>query len=281
MSALDLFASALGAFILISIVLMPYFLRVEPDEVQRLRRSLSQAQTSLNETRQQIEEAQRQLEEARRENERMQGELEERQEAPTFSFPSLDVVIAVDTSGSMGDAVEGLRADIDQFAELMFELAPSLGIGVIDFEDRCEMSTAVREFPLRLMNPAGLGSLLSFTGSLRAASPSCNTDAEEALAMALDTAIASDWRPEGEARIIVIITDNPAYPDKQASALASAREFGGRGPQFKVSTVFTDTGGAIAGTETFLRGLADAGNGNFTRGGGSFVVTMLVSLAGL
>ena len=211
----------------------------------------------------------------------MQRELEERQEAPTFSFPSLDVVIAVDTSGSMGDAVEGLRSDIDQFAELMLELAPSLGIGVIDFEDRCQMSTAVREFPLRLMNPAGLRSLLSFTGSLRADSPPCNTDAEEALAMALDTAIASSWRPESEARIIVIITDNPAYPDKQAYALAAARAFAARGSQFKVSTVFTDTGGAVAGTETFLRGLADAGNGNFTRGGGSFVVTMLVSLAGL
>ena len=99
--------------------------------------------------------------------------------------------------------------------------------------------------------------------------------------MALDTAIASNWRPESEARIIVIITDNPAYPDKQGAALASAREFAARGPQFKVSTVFTDTGGAVAGTETFLRRLAGAGNGNFTRGGGSFVVTMLVSLAGL
>ena len=113
MSALDLFASALGAFILISIVLMPYFLRVEPEEVQRLRRALTEARTSLNETRQQLRQAQResdeaqreidraqregeqaereserarrQLEEARREIERMQRELEEQQEAPTFS----------------------------------------------------------------------------------------------------------------------------------------------------------------------------------------------------
>ena len=99
--------------------------------------------------------------------------------------------------------------------------------------------------------------------------------------MALDTAIASNWRPESEARIIVIITDNPAYAHKQASALAAARAFAARGPQFKVSTVFTDTGGAIAGTEAFLRGLATAGNGNFTRSGRSFVVTMLFSLAGL
>ena len=36
MSALDLFASALGAFILIAIVLMPYFLRVDPEENKSL-----------------------------------------------------------------------------------------------------------------------------------------------------------------------------------------------------------------------------------------------------
>ena len=46
MSALDLFASALGAFILISIVLMPYFLRTDPEEVARLRQNLAQAQAA-------------------------------------------------------------------------------------------------------------------------------------------------------------------------------------------------------------------------------------------
>ena len=54
MSALDLFASALGAFILISIVLMPYFLRVEPEELARLRQDLAQARADLAETRQRL-----------------------------------------------------------------------------------------------------------------------------------------------------------------------------------------------------------------------------------
>ena len=44
MSALDLFASALGAFILISVVLMPYFLRLNHEEVARIRTALNQAQ---------------------------------------------------------------------------------------------------------------------------------------------------------------------------------------------------------------------------------------------
>ena len=91
MSALDLFASALGAFILISIVLMPYFLRVDQEEVHRLRSALAQAQSALAETRQQLREAQselqqclereaacrRELDELRREADRLRGELEQ------------------------------------------------------------------------------------------------------------------------------------------------------------------------------------------------------------
>ena len=57
-SALDLFASALGAFILVSVVLMPYFLRVDPEEVNRLRGELRQA-------RQAAEQAQNDLRECR------------------------------------------------------------------------------------------------------------------------------------------------------------------------------------------------------------------------
>ena len=57
MSALDLFASALGAFILISIVLMPYFLRLSDEQVRQLQQDLEEAQASLSETRQQLAQA--------------------------------------------------------------------------------------------------------------------------------------------------------------------------------------------------------------------------------
>ena len=267
MSALDLFASALGAFILMSIVLMPYFLRTDPDAVQKLHSALSQAKAEQAE--------------AERKNERLQKELAELKNAPKFTFPDLDMVIALDTTGSMASAVEGLRQDIDQFAELMLKLAPSLGMGLIDFKDKCDPSTAVRQFSLRLMDSGGLSNLLSFSSSMQTTSGSCNPDKPEALAMALDSAIASNWRSESQVRMVVIITDNPAYPDRTASAIAAARAFAARGPQFRVSTVFTNTGASEPGTQEFLRELADSGNGNFTEAGRSFVVTMLFALAGL
>ena len=50
-SALDLFASALGAFILISIVLMPYFLSEMSQEVEQMRQALAQSRAAEAEAR--------------------------------------------------------------------------------------------------------------------------------------------------------------------------------------------------------------------------------------
>ena len=91
MSALDLFASALGAFILISIVLMPYFLRLSDEEIRQIQQALNQAQAALTETRQQLAQAQSalaqceqreavcsgQLDGLRQEVARLQAELEQ------------------------------------------------------------------------------------------------------------------------------------------------------------------------------------------------------------
>ena len=268
MSALDLFASALGAFILISIVLMPYFLHLDPDEVAQLRRDLERTQDALEDTQQRLGQAQS-------ENARLQRELEALLNAPKFQLPHLDVVMALDTTGSMREEVEGLRAEIAQFAELMLKLSPSLGIGVIDFKDRCEGPRAVRQLPLRLMDTGALSDLVAFTRTMTAGGSDCNKDRPEDLARALDAAVASSWRAESEARIIVIITDFPAYPEQEAHALATARGFAARGPQFNVSVVVRGDGG------DFLEELAEAGNGKYVGSGASFTATMLLALVGV
>ena len=46
MASLDLFASALGAFIVIAVVLMPYVLRPDPKEMERLEHNLAQARAA-------------------------------------------------------------------------------------------------------------------------------------------------------------------------------------------------------------------------------------------
>ena len=222
MSALDLFASALGAFILISIVLMPYFLRPPITPIKA-------------------------------------------------RFPKLDLVMALDTTGSMHKQVGGLRSEIVQLTQILHKLSPSLAVGVIDFKDRCEGRNAVRVFALRHMSPAALNALVSFTRTMRAGG-TCNRDRPEALAAALDKAIASNWRPESNSKAIVIITDAPAYPERQAHALNAARAFASRSQGHKVSVVLR------ADHVPFLGRLARAGRGDYVRVGGSFATTILSTL---
>ena len=74
MSALDLFASALGAFIIIAVVLMPYYLRIEPEEVRRLRAALARAEAAEAETRQRLEQCQQREASCRQELEALRQE---------------------------------------------------------------------------------------------------------------------------------------------------------------------------------------------------------------
>ena len=277
MSALDLFASALGAFILMTIVLMPYFLRVDPEEINRLRRGLAETQQQLQKAQGETARLQRKAREleARLKRKKNQGLAEARK----LRIPDLDIVIALDTTGSMKREVTGLRSEIVQLTRLLQKLSPSLGVGIIDFKDRCDGPRAVNAFPLRHMDAAQLDALVSFTRTMSAGGSRCNRDRPEALAAALDTAIASNWRAESESRVIVVMSDNPAYLERQSHALGAAQRFAGRGPQSKVSVVFRRTHRTADNAESFLSKLAEVGNGEFIRAGGSFSLAILLALS--
>lgn len=64
--------------------------------------------------------------------------------------------------------------------------------------------------------------------SLLAGGTGCNrNDGQEALAEALDRAVAMPWRGDARIHAIVVISDNPAYPDRVAASLATARALSG------------------------------------------------------
>ena len=78
MSALDLFASALGAFILISIALFPYFPRTgwAPEDISALREALAEAEQQLQQCQSELDRTRGALAEARRERDRMRDALQ-------------------------------------------------------------------------------------------------------------------------------------------------------------------------------------------------------------
>lgn len=276
MSALDLFAGALGAFILLAVILFPFFPNTgdSPIRVAELQLQLEAMNEELDSLKAQQDELNERLAAAESRAAAAERELEAMRNSPKVQFPPLDLVIALDTTGSMQNEVEGLKSEIAQLSELLMAMAPSVGIGVVDFKDRCEVPT-VRTFDLAVMDSTSLGQLQSFANSMAAGGDDCNRDGPEAVGAALSSAIAMRWRPESKVKVIVVITDNPAYDDEFNSSLAAARSFVSRGGGHQVSAVSVRGGGA-----EYLRSLAEAGQGKFVSGGGSFATTLLLALAG-
>lgn len=273
MSALDLFASALGAFILLAVIMIPYFPNTgdSPERVADIKAEL------------QAEQAERARAEAEaRENkaaaEKAQAELEK--ERANTQIPPFDIVIAVDTTGSMEYAVDGLKSELNTLFDILIGLSDSPALGIIDFKDRCEGARALRVQPLAAISASDKAAYGRFVGAMFAGNHgdpnSCNTGQPEAVDLALAAAVRQSWRSEARKRVIVIVTDNPAYPDKEAETLRAARAFAGAGGQ--VSTVFVRTRGSERNSVSYLRALAGAGGGSFVPSGSSFIGTLIVAL---
>ena len=79
MSALDLFASALGAFILITLVLFPYFPNTgdSQERVDEVKAQLAEAEVQLEQTSAELEQASAELEQTSAELEQTNAELEQ------------------------------------------------------------------------------------------------------------------------------------------------------------------------------------------------------------
>ena len=277
-SALDLFASAVGAFILISVVLLPYFPNTGDSPI-RISSLLPKLEAALAETTKEKiaqESLRGGIKVKQKEIGKLQGRLEElKKEAKKIKFPHIDLVVAVDTTGSMRQEIEGLKGELSQLAEILTALAPSFAMSVIGFKDRND-TPVIRSVPLRLIERGSPASrqLQAFVDSLRAGGSPKNNDLPEAVLSALQAAVNMSWRPNSELRVIVVMTDHAAYPEEVEMTLRLARRFASR-PGQKVSAVMI---GAAPDAAQYMPRLAKAGNGTLVRSGGSITATIIEAL---
>lgn len=314
-SALDLFASALGGFMLLTIIFMPFSPNTGDSAVRvaEVQAELEGAESAADATREELEKTAEELEKSQAEADaasaeaeaskkalegarealaeaharaseaeelrRRIAELEEALERPEVKFPPLDIVIAVDTTGSMGGPIAGLKVEITEFMELLQLLSPPVVMGIIDFKDRCHPVSVARSISLQPLDSASMDAMRRFASAMVAVSPACNLDLPEAVDTALDLAVAMNWRSEATAHLVVILADNPAYPDREAYVLRVASDFSARGDGNQVSAGFVLH--ANSGSPDFLRQLARAGGGSFMNAGSSMTATLLRAIAGL
>jgi hypothetical protein len=277
-SALDLFASALGAFILISVILLPYFPNTgdSPIRIRALLPKLEEARAETEKQKREQETLRGGIKVRQEEIGKLKGQLEElKEEAKKIKFPHIDLVVALDTTGSMREEIEGLKVELSQLAEILTALAPSFGMRVIGFKDRND-TPVIRSVPLRLISRGSqaLSTLEAFVSSLSAGSGRGNTDNPEAIGRALQTAVNSGWRPNSELRVVVIMSDHGAYPEEVNMTLQLARRFSSQRGQ-KISAVMVR---GAADAAAYMPRLAEAGKGSFVRGGGSITATIIEAL---
>ena len=201
----------------------------------------------------------------------------------TYQLPHVDLVIALDITTSMAGQVAALKAEVGQLSDLLSRMAPSFGVGLVAFGDR-QWERPTITFPLRQVSGPTLNRA-AFRGFVNSLSVRMglgggdNNDPPEAFLQALTDAARMPWRAASERRVIVLVTDNPAYPEEVERSVATAAAIA-RMPGHRVSTVYINTQGiADLEVERFLQRVANAGQGEFVRdAGGSLTVNLLLSL---
>ncbi|GJM21089.1 MAG: hypothetical protein DHS20C15_10040 [Planctomycetota bacterium] len=173
----------------------------------------------------------------------------------------LDVVFVVDSTGSMQRFIDRAREVIDDVANDLSAVVPSLRLGLVAYRDLAD-DWVTRSSPL----DADRYQLANFLIDLRASggrriSADLPEAVEEGLRVATDEL---DWR-KGARRVILLVGDAPYHEEDRAKALNAVRSFA-RDPQSVVNSLLirADSGdltsNELATREAFGR-LVQAGGG--------------------
>ena len=295
MSTLDLFASMLGTFVLITFILLPYYLRqpaLESD-LSQAQAEVSQSEDALRLYKEKLAAAQATREKADmllgaayQQLQAAQTQAQQQQAAapspppPTpvrkpgaIAIPDLDLAIVIDTTGSMRRQIRELQAGLLGVIRVLHRLSPSLAVAVVAYRDRGE-AYVTRSYPLTRIDEGSIGGLLTFVSELRAEG---GGDPPEAVDAALEEAGRIPWR-DGVMGRIVVIGDAPAHaPDYQRSfeAISRFHVSGQKSPGRTVGTIYT--GGDPEGRSFFER-MARTGAGDFRESKGELMESILLSV---
>lgn len=309
MSALDVVAMATGVFVLITVILLPYYLK-EFDARERTERTQAAAQTLVDEAeaaRQSAAEAARRAAEAETEADTLEAAIatlvaraaaerentanlesqatEDRREAVGLAtlatkrvIPELDLVFIVDASSSMARAITHMSRAMGGLVRILERLVPSLRIGFVAYRDYDVPPWVTRRFVLR-PTATELEAILGFAAALGPPT-SGGTSVSEALYSGLREATMMPLRPSAK-QVLIVIGDAAAHPHEQLATLRLARGFAAGGAGRSVSTLFVETAAYQMygqGDREFLMRLAEAGGGEFHERAGGMTEAVLLSV---
>jgi len=311
-SALDVFASALGVFIILTSVSLPFIFNTSQTAAKNLSQAELEAEIkSISDPAEAVEELLLKIVSLKAEIEELQtlsradAEIEEdvvkalalqiesleqtlertetslesalRDRKTAEMIPPIDIVIAFDTTGSMQDELRSLQGGVIYLSRILMKWSESPAIGIIEILDECEYSNR-KKFSLQEIDANSLGHLQRFVRSIGKINTGCNLYSwEEGTHFALREAIASNWRSNVERRVIILMSDFPPYPYAMSEVKQSIKIFASKDKQ-SVSIVQPANAAATTEHVTIMKNLAKLGKGEYIDGAGSIVGAIILAL---
>jgi hypothetical protein len=296
MSALDVLAMATGVFVLLLVMLMPYYRKTfdanAEIEAARVAEAASLAEVrSLEGTaarhRAEAAAAAAQaaelnaraaaLEQATRRSTEPQlvGAATDSQRQV---IEAIDLVFVIDTTASMTPVIRELAVSMRSIVRILQRLVPSVHVGISAYKDRDTGLAPVITFPLTPTDPF-LPRIVGFVESLEA-SPIGSRTLEEDVHLGLEAATLMRWRPDAR-QVLVVIGDAEAHPEYMNETFWRARNFVQGHELRTLSTLFVTTPSSLSAGQRarpFFQALATAGNGSFNDHTGSMVESVLLSV---
>ena len=309
LSALDVLAVATGTFVLIVVLLMPYYRKsfdatAEIEEVRAaaaamtaeaevLERAAALDFSAAREARAEAAQLQRatsefqgtasdQIDRARTAEEETARHLQRIEEMHKLAeqrvIEELDLIFLVDTTRSMTPVLQELAHSMRSIVRILERLVPSVRIGFVAYRDRDAGVQPLIILPLTATDH-GLERVLRFVSRLRI-SPRPSPSRQEDLYLGLTRALSMRFRSDAKHSIIVI-GDAAAHRHEQSRALRRTRRFAGSGERNSLSALFVTTPSSLSAGNVdrgFFEVLAEAGRGEFTDHSGRLIESVLLSV---
>ena len=299
MSALDVLAMATGVFVLLLVMLMPYYrktmdaeaeieaVRVAATEslaeVQSLEATAARNRAEAGAAAAEAAELQARataLEQAARQRLRPTPVVQEGPDPKRQAIEALDLVFAIDTTASMTPVIHDLAVSMRSIVRILQRLVPSVRIGISAYKDHDIPLPPVITLPLTATDPH-LPRIVGFLESLEA-SPVGSRSIDEDVHLGLEAATLMRWRPDAK-QVLVVIGDAEAHPENVNETFWRAQKFVQGNELRTFSTLFVTTPSSLSAgniARSYFQAIAKAGNGAFNDHTGSMIESVLLSALG-
>lgn len=297
LSALDVLAMATGVFVLLLVMLMPYYRKTfeahaaieaarvgaaetsaEIPELEQLAARYRAEAGAATDEAARLAAAAAALEQAARSAPMPRPVVAREPDALSPVIEAIDLIFVIDTTASMTPVIRELALSMRSIVRILERLVPSVRIGIAAYKDRDTGLAPVITFPLTATDPY-LARIVAFVESLDA-SPVGSRTLEEDLHLGLEAATLMRLRPDAR-QVLVVIGDAAAHRVYQSEALARAEHFVRNHELRSISTLFVTTPSSLSAGQRarpFFQALARAGNGTFNDHTGSLIESVLLSV---